>query len=183
MALTYAQRSAQRSLVGIVRAGGAVVSHEDGLSIWRANGCEEWQVGSAEIRQHLEVLGVPYSMASVVRPTRGGRGGLRGVEIRVAWHQLDSIIAWVPSVQRLVDAVEGSFKEAQAPQLSNNGRKKHSWPAGQIGSDGSLTVRCTNCGLRQRIYQTKVFTRDFLDSKGDVLDLERMPECPKTPSW
>lgn len=183
MALTTAQRNAQRSLVGLVRAGGAVVSRKDGLSIWREKGSEGWQVGGEEIANHLEVLGVPYSMASVVRPVRGARIGRSGFEIRVAWDQLDTIIRWVPSVQRLMDAVDGGPNEAHVRQPTNKGRKNHNWPAGQIGSDGSVTVRCKSCGLSQRIYQTKTFTRDFLDNKGNILEFERMPECPKTPSW
>jgi hypothetical protein len=183
MALTAAQRNAQRSLVGLVRAGGAVVSRRNGLSIWRQKGSEEWQVGVEEIAKHLEVLGVPYSMTSVVRPARGARHSLLGSEIRVAWHELDTIIRWVPSVQRLMGVVDGDSKETHVTQPTNKGRKNHNWPPGTIGSDGSLTVRCKNCGLGERIYQTKTFTRDLLDSQGNVLDLERMPDCPKAPSW
>lgn len=183
MALTAAQRNAQRSLVGLVRAGSAVVSRRDGLSIWREKGSEEWQVGGEEIAKDLEVLGVPYSVTSVVRPARGARHSLLGFEIRVAWDELDTIISWVPSVQRLMDIVDDNSNEPQVTQPTNKGRKNHNWPPGTIGSDGSLTVRCKNCGLGQRIYQTKTFTRDLLDSKGNVLDLERMPDCPKTPSW
>lgn len=106
MALTSAQRAAQRSLVGLVRVGSAVVSRRDGLCIWRAEGSEEWQVGAGEIAEHLDVLEVPYSVAIVVRPARGTRRRQAGWEIRVAWDQMDAITHWVPSLRRLMAAVE-----------------------------------------------------------------------------
>jgi hypothetical protein len=81
--------------------------------------------------------------------------------------------------------VIGSFVGALSggAQWTNVSRLLDLLPPGTVGSDKSLTVRCKNCGLGQRIYQTETFTRDLLDSKGNVLDLERMPDCPRTPSW
>jgi hypothetical protein len=108
MALTLAQRSAQRSLIGLVRAGSAVVSRKDGLSIWRAKGSEEWQVGAEEITGHLDVLEVPYMVAVVVRPARGARRREAGFSIQVEWDRLDSLVRWVPSVRVLMDAVKES---------------------------------------------------------------------------
>jgi hypothetical protein len=81
------------------------VSRRDGLSIWRANGSEEFQVGAAEITGHLDALEVPYSVAVVVRTARGTRARQAGYQIRVAWDQLDRVTRWVPSLQQLIDAV------------------------------------------------------------------------------
>ena len=112
MALPPAQRAAQRSLVALVRVGSAVVSRRDGLSIWRANGSEEFQVRAAEITGHLDVLEVPYSVAIVVRTARGTRPRQAGYQIRVAWDHLDRVTRWVPSLQRLIDAVADDPTEA-----------------------------------------------------------------------
>jgi len=116
MALPSAQRAAQQSLVGLVRVGSAVVSRRDGLTIWRTKGSEEWQVGASEITGHLDVLDVPYSVAIVVRPARGTRARQAGFQIRVAWDQLDSLRRWVPSLQRLMDAVDDDPIEIPAEQ-------------------------------------------------------------------
>lgn len=108
MALTSAQRSAQRSLVGLVRAGSAVVSLKEGLSIWRAKGSGEWQVGVDEITNHLDVLEVPYTVAVVLRPGNGKRPRQAGFSVQVEWDRLDSLVRWVPSIRVLMDAVEES---------------------------------------------------------------------------
>jgi hypothetical protein len=108
MALTSAQRSAQRSLVGLIRAGSAVVSRKEGLSIWRARGSEEWQVSVEEITNHLDVLEVPYSVAVVLRPAHGKRPRQAGFSVQVEWDRLDSLVRWAPSLRVLMDAVEES---------------------------------------------------------------------------
>ena len=95
-----------------MRAGSAVVSREDGLSIWRAQGSEEWQIGAAEISEKLDVLQVPYQVAVVRRPARGRRPQQFGFEIRVAWDQLETLTRWVPSLRRLMDAVESDSMHA-----------------------------------------------------------------------
>lgn len=108
MALTSAQRSAQRSLVGLIRAGSAVVSRKEGLSIWRARGSEEWQVSVDEITNHLDVLQVPYSVAVVLRPAHGKQPRQAGFSVQVEWDRLDSLVRWVPSLRVLMDAVDES---------------------------------------------------------------------------
>lgn len=107
--LTPDQRAAQRSLVGLVRVGSAVVDSVDGLCIWRAAGAEEWQVGPEEITAHLETLRIPYQVVVKVKPRTAKRPAQGGFEVQVPWESLPAVTRWVPSVQRLIDALAGSM--------------------------------------------------------------------------
>lgn len=184
MVLTSPQRDAQRSLVGLIRAGSAVVSRRNGLCIWRARGSEEWQVGVEEISRHLETLSVPFGVSLVIRGAREGRPKEVGFEIQVAWDELDAVTRWAPSLKLLMDAVDSDFVEVPLSKPTNRGRKLHFWAVGERAKDGSFIFqRCKNCGLSERIYTTDAFKRDFLDSSGNVLEFERMPQCPKVLTW
>jgi hypothetical protein len=103
MALTSQERAAQRSLVGLIHAGSAQLDSAVGLRIWRAPGSEEWQIGVDEISEYFETLGIPHHVALVRRTVR--RRTVVGFEIRVDWDDLPTMLRWVPSLQRLIDAV------------------------------------------------------------------------------
>jgi hypothetical protein len=107
MALTQEQRAAQRSMVGLVRAGSAVISRKHGLSIWRARGSEAWQVSVEEIVDNLDTLEVPYKVGVGVRPARGKSPRRAGFFVIVEWDHLDALLRWVPSIRPLMDAVAG----------------------------------------------------------------------------
>ena len=116
MPLTPAQRAAQRSLVGLIRAGSAQLDSNIGLRIWRAAGSEEWQVGVDEITDHLATLEIPHTVALVRRTT--GRAVRAGFEVRVAWDDLDSVLRWAPSLQPLIDAVGRTEGPGTSPPAS-----------------------------------------------------------------
>lgn len=72
--------------------------------------------------------------------------------------------------------------------MTNAGRKVHRWPAGEHQPDGTLLVRCANCGLGSRVIQNVPYQVEFTDSTGRVLMFDeqhpnRVPECPKVPTW
>jgi hypothetical protein len=104
MDLTPQERAAQRSLVGLVRAGSAQLDSGIGMRIWREQGSEEWQVGLDEIIEHLTMLGIPHHIILMRRKV--GRRTVGGFEVRVRWDDLDAVVRWVPSLQRLIDALE-----------------------------------------------------------------------------
>lgn len=71
---------------------------------------------------------------------------------------------------------------------TNKGRRYHLWPAGERQPDGTLLVRCSNCGLGSRVLDDVVYRVEFTDSRGRLLTFDevhpnRVPECPKEPTW
>lgn len=112
MALASQERAAQRSLVGLIRAGSARLDSAVGLRIWRASGSEEWQIGVDEISGHFETLGIPHHIALVSRTVR--RRTVGGFEIRVDWDDLPTVLRGVPSLQRLIDAVAEPSEQGAA---------------------------------------------------------------------
>lgn len=66
---------------------------------------------------------------------------------------------------------------------SNKGRKYHNWPGGEHNPDGSLTTACKNCGLRERLYNEDTYRVEWFNSKGEQLFFDRLPECPKVPTY
>jgi len=107
MAITEEQRHAQRVWVGVIRAGGARL-HEDGLRAWRGKNAGQWQASAQELTEHLDVLGVPYTVEAK-RGTWSKRTEREwGFEVHIATADLPSLVAWVPMLNRLIDAlVEG----------------------------------------------------------------------------
>ncbi len=89
-----------------MRGGNVQLDSAVGLRIWRASGSEEWQVGIDEVSEHLETLGIPHDIAIVRRTIRRRR--VAGFEAQVAWADLDTVLKWVPSLQKLIDAVEAA---------------------------------------------------------------------------
>jgi hypothetical protein len=109
MSLTPEQRQAQRAVGGIIRSGSATLSRQQ-LSIWRAKGSEQWQAGAEEITAHLDALEVPYAVAIARGPTSRNAEQL-GWQIQVAWDDLGTLEKWIPSLRRLINALE----EAKSP--------------------------------------------------------------------
>ena len=159
MTLTPAERAAQRSLVGLVQTGAAQLDSAEGLRIWRASGSEEWQIGVDEVAGHFETLGIPHHIALVRRTVR--RRPVAGFEVRVGWDDLPAVLRWVPSLQRLIDAVNepvstpsssGWPPERFEPQgrKQGGGRRNHHWRSDETRDGDVLVSRCRNCGMQQR---------------------------------
>lgn len=102
--MTPEERQAQRVIGGIVR-GGAAFLYDDGWRVWRHPSAGEWQASAEEISAHLDVLEVPYTVAIVKKRPRGSSAVVAGLEIRVATKDLPTLLRWVPSLQRLIDAL------------------------------------------------------------------------------
>lgn len=115
MALTPEQRQAQRVVGGIIRSG-ARLSRER-LSIFREKGCEAWQAGAEEVTAHLAVLDVPYTVAITRGPTKRTARTV-GFRIDIAWADLPALERWVPSLRRLIDAVEAATGDVDVTRLS-----------------------------------------------------------------
>ncbi|HZJ04715.1 MAG TPA: hypothetical protein VFD59_04490 [Nocardioidaceae bacterium] len=96
----------QRTIVGLVRGGGAHL-HEEGWKVWRHPQAGEWQASTEEITAHLDALEVPYTV-SIVRRRQSSRSAVSvaGLELRVATSDLPALLRWVPSLQRQIDALE-----------------------------------------------------------------------------
>lgn len=78
-------RAVQRRIVATVRVSG--VLNQDGLAMWRESGCGEWKATAAEIDQDLDVLEVPYEIATAYRfplATAHSKALRRGKEVRIA---------------------------------------------------------------------------------------------------
>lgn len=105
MALTPEQRSAQRRLIGLVRAGSnGSLSREHGLRWWREEADGEWKAGHTNLTEMFVTLGIPYEVTIEKRPTRGRARGVVGVY--VPWDDLPAVVRWMPSFQQLIDQVE-----------------------------------------------------------------------------
>ena len=106
MAMSPKQRQAQRVLIGLVNRGGHTgLDRDEKLVFWREDGSEAWQAGASEIAMHLRTLGVPHSVLRA-RWTRGQNKGRLGTQIEIAWRDLGKLEQWVPSVRKLIVAVE-----------------------------------------------------------------------------
>lgn len=104
MPLTPEERLAQRVVGGIIRTGGARLSREQ-LMIWRSKDAGEFGADAAEVTEHLEALGVPYTVAITRGPTKHTKRQL-GFRVDVAWDDLGTLERWLPSLRPLIDAVE-----------------------------------------------------------------------------
>jgi hypothetical protein len=102
--LTTEERSAQRTLLGLLRGGNTTIDTVVGLRIWRADGSGEYMASVEEISEHLDALRIPHHVA-VVRRRYHGRVAT-GFEVQVAWDDLDTVLRWAPSLQKLIDALE-----------------------------------------------------------------------------
>jgi len=107
MAISEEQRHAQRVWVGVIRAGGGGL-HEDGLRVWRRKDAGQWQASAQELTEHLDVLGVPYTV-DVKRGTWSKRTEREwGFEVHIATADLPTLVAWAPMLNRLIDAMAES---------------------------------------------------------------------------
>lgn len=91
---------AKKRIVGLIRAGSAVLT-DDGIDIWRENGCEEWKPGAEEISHSLDQLGIPHSISTEVpRPAYRSRQRTppRGTLVRIAREDFPSLKAAVPEM-------------------------------------------------------------------------------------
>lgn len=105
MALTPEQRHAQRVWVGVIRFGG-VWLYPDGLRVWRSKNAGEYMTSAQELTEYLDVLDVPYTVE--VRRGRSKRFEREmGFEVHIATEDLPILAAWIPMVNRLVDALAG----------------------------------------------------------------------------
>lgn len=105
MALTPEQRHAQRVWVGVIRAGGAQL-YPDGLRAWRSKDAGEYMTSAQDLTQCLEALGVRYTVD--VRRGRSNRFEREmGFEVHVDTADLPALAAWIPMLNRLVDALAG----------------------------------------------------------------------------
>lgn len=117
MVMIPEQRAAQRTLIGLFRGGSGVrLSKEDGLCIWRGVESEEWGLGAVQLTEHLDALGIPYSVAIMASPFR--KGMKPGFDVRITWDQLHLVTKWVPSFRRVIDAVAAQSWVA-APDTSS----------------------------------------------------------------
>lgn len=111
MPLTPEQRSAQRSLVGFVRAGyGVFLDEQRGFCIWRGKTAQTSGVGIGEVTRHLDALEVPYTVAVETMTVR--RRQQAGFTAQVAREDLPTLVRWVPSLQRSIEAAEHAWGSA-----------------------------------------------------------------------
>ncbi|MGV9638069.1 hypothetical protein ACWDO0_28165 [Nocardia rhamnosiphila] len=102
--LSEQQRAAQRRVVGVIRSCG--VLSEDGLAMWRENGCGEWKASATEIAADLTVLDVAHTVVATPMPplkSDRSRRVRHGQEVRVATADLASLVRWMPSLQKHID--------------------------------------------------------------------------------
>lgn len=107
--LTPEERQAQRVIVGLIR-GGASALDDQGWRVWRHPEAGEWQASAHEISDHLETLGVPYSVEIVRRRWGSSRQVIPGYQVRVATADLPVLLRWAPSLQKLIDALAGPLE-------------------------------------------------------------------------
>lgn len=107
MTLTDQQRSAQRTLIGLVlRSGSARLERDIGLCLFREHLESDFTIGATELTDHLETLEIPYSVV-VGYSMRFGKRTVKGFDVRVAWDDLATVTRWMPSLQKHIDAVAG----------------------------------------------------------------------------
>jgi hypothetical protein len=108
VALTDRERYAQRVLIGVIRhGGGTAVLTRDHLGIWRERGSEEWKAGTGELSALLADLAIPHTVVDLTRPATSTLPARAGQEIRIAWDDLHTVVRWMPSFQKLIDAIRG----------------------------------------------------------------------------
>jgi hypothetical protein len=106
MALTPAQREAQRKLIGLVQRGGATwMNREEGLCIFRQELQSGFSVGAHELTEHLDALGIPFTI-TINYPMALGKRTVRGYKVSVAWGDLPAVTRWMPSLQKYIGQVE-----------------------------------------------------------------------------
>jgi hypothetical protein len=88
--------------------------YEDGLRVWRGKNAGEWQSSAAELTGHLDVLCVPYSV-EVRRGLTKSTQREYGFAVHIATADLPSLTAWVPSLQRKLDALAGPEAAPEPP--------------------------------------------------------------------
>lgn len=104
------QRAAQRTLIGLFRAGSHVWLDENrGLCIWRSRGAGEYMQDAGELGKHFDALDVPYTVAVESQMVRTRT--TPGFTLQVARKDLGAITRFVPSFQKSIDAAEASWAE------------------------------------------------------------------------
>ncbi|MET9491133.1 hypothetical protein [Nocardia sp. NPDC006630] len=101
--LSEEERAAQPRIGGLIRSCG--VLSEQGLAMWRENGCGEFKATADEIAADLGILGLPHTivptdLSALVSDPRSIR---YGEEVRVATADLPELVAWIPSMQKHFD--------------------------------------------------------------------------------
>lgn len=108
MPLTPEQRAAQRTLIGLFRAGSYVwLDEQRGLCMWRSRDAGEWMQDAGELGNHLEALEVPYTVAVEKQIVR--KRQTPGFTVQVARADLPAVTRWVPSFQKSIDAAEAAW--------------------------------------------------------------------------
>ena len=98
------ERAAQRRIGAVIRSCGAL--SEDGLALWREDGCAEFKASADELADDMAILGVPHTIVPTTLPPLVSDRSRRvryGEEVRVATRDLSVLVAWIPSLQRPID--------------------------------------------------------------------------------
>lgn len=104
------QRAAQRTLIGLFRAGSYVwLDEQRGLCMWRSHDAGEWMQDAGELGTHLETLEIPYSVAIETQIVR--KRQVAGFTVQVARKDFPAITRWVPSFQKSIDAADARWAE------------------------------------------------------------------------
>ncbi|MEV0769500.1 hypothetical protein [Nocardia salmonicida] len=98
------ERAAQRRIGAVIRSCG--VMSEDGLALWREDGCAEFKASAGELADDMAILGVPHTVDATTLPPLVSDRSRRvrdGEEVRVSPEDLPILVAWIPSLQKPID--------------------------------------------------------------------------------
>ncbi|MER5913863.1 hypothetical protein ABT124_26130 [Streptomyces sp. NPDC001982] len=89
-------------------SGGHIYLRRTHLGIFREKHAEEWKAGIDEVTDALDVLGIPYTVCLMkgMFPTKAMPRSRTGYEARIVWDDLHHVVKWMPSFEKMMDAVE-----------------------------------------------------------------------------
>ena len=120
MPMSPKQRAAQRTLIGLFRAGSYVwLDEQRGLCMWRSRDAGEWMQDAGELGEHLDALDIPYTVAVETKVVR--KRHVAGFTIQVARADLPAVTKWVPSFQKSIDAAGAAWAapRSEVPPATN----------------------------------------------------------------
>jgi hypothetical protein len=156
---TDTQRAAQRRVVGCVQMSGYL--GRGGLALWREHDAGDWKASAGEIARDLDTLGVPSTTVTAMRPPTTRSPGIRkGLEVRVAFKDLPSLVRWMPSLATAIDGLPANgpgFNFAYYDPTPDGGALLRrafiaaEWPSWTVTQAVRMGLVCPRCArdLRQ----------------------------------
>ncbi|MEU9546206.1 hypothetical protein [Streptomyces mirabilis] len=154
-------RAAQRRIVATVGASG--VLNGEGLALWREVDCGDFKATAAEIGRDLDLLEVPYEIATAFRfplANSWNKRLRRGEEVRIARKDLTRLARWMPSLNKYIEQIPDGYSGFGFPFFEPRAEAmcvRHfalaaDWPSWTAKQARAARLMCAECDydLRQR---------------------------------